>query len=161
MERWKPIEGLIGYEVSDYGNVRSRRKMLSKFPNSRGYYRVAIGNKLYLVHRLVARAFVDNPNNYPIINHKDEDKTNNKASNLEWCTYKYNSNYGDAPIKSSEKSRRPVVQVLPNGELVFWESLRAIERELGYSHNNISNVCKGYYKKAYGCRWYFNEGVTV
>lgn len=163
MEVWKPIEGYEGCEVSNLGNVRNKNgKLFKQFLNSKGYYRVSLGTqRLQLVHRLVAKAFVDNPNDYPIVNHKDEDKTNNCADNLEWCTYKYNSNYGDAPTKSSQKSRRPVVQVLPSGELVFWESLRAVERELGYSHNNISNVCKGYYKKAYGCRWYFNKGATI
>ena len=161
MEQWKSVEGHDGYEVSNYGNVRGPRKTLTKFPNSKGYYRVAIDNKLCLVHRLVAKAFVDNPHGYPIVNHKDENKTNNHASNLEWCTHKYNSNYGNTPQRCSEKQRHPVVQVLPNGECVFWESLRAIERELGYSHGNISKACKGYYKKAYGCRWYFNEEITI
>lgn len=155
MEIWKSVEGYEGYEVSNYGNIKGPRKMLTKQKNSRGYYRVAINNKFCLVHRIVAQAFVDNPNGYPIVNHKDEDKTNNHASNLEWCTHKYNSNYGDAPTRSAQKSRKPVIQILPNGEIVKWESLRAVERELGFSHNNISRACKGYCKKAYGCEWRF------
>lgn len=161
MEIWKSIQGADGYEVSNYGNVRGKRKMLNKHPNSKGYYRVCINNKLYFVHRLVATAFVENPNGYPIVNHKDEVKTNNLASNLEWCTYKYNSNYGTAQFRSSEKARMPVIQVLPNGECVQWDSLREIERELGYSHSNISKACKGYYKKAYKCKWYFANEVST
>ncbi len=162
MENWKTIKGFEDYQVSDHGRVRSKWRILKPYLNGRGYYRVALGNGNHcFVHRLVAEAFVDNPNGYPIINHKDEVKTNNHASNLEWCTHKYNSNYGDTPTRSSEKLRMPVIQVLPNGEQVRWESLRAVERELGYSHGNISKVCKGYYKSAYGCRWYFDKDNAV
>lgn len=158
MEKWKPIKGFKGYEVSDQGNVRSPRKVLTQYLNGRGYPRVSIANKMWLVHRLVANAFIENPNRYPIVNHKDENKLNNRADNLEWCTYKYNSNYGDAPSKSSENLKMPVIQILPNGEEIRWDSLRAVERELGFSHSNISKVCKGYYKKAYGYKWKYEEG---
>lgn len=157
MEKWKNIEGFDGYEVSNYGNVRSPRRMIKQHKNGRGYYRVWLpDNRFHFVHRLVAEAFIDNPRGYPIINHKDEEKTNNHADNLEWCTHKYNSNYKDAPQRCSAKQRFPVVQIKDSGEEVHWESLRAVERELGYSHNNISKACKGYYKKAYGCIWRFD-----
>lgn len=157
MEIWKDVSGFIGYKVSNFGNVKSPNKVLGQHKNGRGYYRVWLpDNKLHFVHRLVAEAFVDNPNGYPIINHKDEDKTNNRADNLEWCSHKYNSNYGDTPHRCSEKSRKPVIQILPNGETIRWESLRAIERELGFGHNNISRACKGYHRKAYGYEWRFD-----
>ena len=156
MEIWKDIIGFEGYKVSNLGNVKSPNKMLGMFKNGRGYLRVYLPDgKLHFVHRLVAEAFIDNPCGYPIINHKDEDKTNNQADNLEWCTHKYNSNYGDAPCKSSQKSRKPVIQILPNGETIRWESLREAERETGFAHHNISMACKGYYKKAYGYEWRF------
>lgn len=117
-EIWRPVVGFEGlYEVSNFGAVRSvdriiqhtnkrfgpmtrklKGRLLKMIFDGRGlYYQVSLSNginKRYLVHRLVAEAFVENPLNLPEVNHKDENKTNNKASNLEWCDHKYNSNYG-------------------------------------------------------------------
>ena len=101
MEEWKNIIGYEGlYEVSDIGNVRNvRRNTLLKLTKTNyGYIQVSLyknGIKTGLkVHRLVAEAFIPNPDNLPQVNHKDEDRTNNNVTNLEWCTAKYNSNYG-------------------------------------------------------------------
>lgn len=105
MEIWKDIKGFEGkYQVSNLGNVRSLRfrnqnfsKDLTQKINNKGYKVVNLTdnskNKPALVHRLVAMAFVDNPNNYPIVNHKDENPQNNHVDNLEWCTYSYNRIY--------------------------------------------------------------------
>ena len=104
-KEWKPLE-VEGFEerylINNYGEVKSLKsnKILEPFISNRGYYLIRLHNydlkitKLFTVHRLVALHFVPNPNNYPIVNHKDENKLNNKADNLEWCTYKYNNNYG-------------------------------------------------------------------
>lgn len=110
MEKWKDIvdyEGL--YEVSSFGRVRSldrydnrncfrKGHILKQNNNGRGYMSVYLclnGKiKTYKVHRLVAQAFIPNPDNLPQVNHKDEDKTNNSVENLEWCDNKYNNNYG-------------------------------------------------------------------
>ena len=100
MEEWKNIIGYEGlYEVSNKGNVRNvRRNTLLKFSNNQGYKQVYLYKngirKGFRVHRLVAQAFLLNPDNLPCVNHLDEDKTNNNVTNLEWCTAKYNSNYG-------------------------------------------------------------------
>ncbi len=122
MEIWKDVIGYEGqYQVSNKGNVRSldrvidvdregarKQKMFSKHRMLRmqklnGYYRVRLNNgkkiKRYFVHRLVAEAFLENKNNFPIVNHKDENRSNNCVENLEWCTYSYNVRYGSSLVK--------------------------------------------------------------
>lgn len=101
MEEWKNVIGYEGlYEVSNKGNVRNVRsnKLLKLSKNCYGYIQVHLyknGIRTGLkVHRLVAQAFIPNPDNFPQVNHKDEDKTNNNVENLEWCDAKYNMNYG-------------------------------------------------------------------
>ena len=109
-EIWRPIEGYEGlYEVSNTGLIRSldrfvgnrnriKGKILSIRIEKDGYCSVALSKdgkiKRYKIHRLVAQAFLQNPDNLPQVNHKDEDKLNNSVENLEWCTAKYNINYG-------------------------------------------------------------------
>lgn len=97
-EIWKTIEIAPNYEVSNLGRVRNRKGLILKPSTSHGYYHVILmNNKKRIsrnVHRLVAEAFIPNPNNYLCINHKDECRTNNAVDNLEWCTYEYNLNYG-------------------------------------------------------------------
>ena len=112
---WKDIPGYEGkYQVSNIGQVRSlnyrgntgKTKILKQDTGRDGYKRVVLCKdgkyKKYLVHRLVAMAFIPNPHNYPIINQKDENKTNNQYKNLEWCTIQYNNNYGTHNEKISK-----------------------------------------------------------
>ena len=107
MEEWKEIPGYEGlYEVSNKGNVRNVRRntLLRLTKTNYGYIRIDLcknGIKTSLsVHRLVAETFIPHPDNLPMINHKDEDKTNNRVENLEWCDAKYNINFGTARIRS-------------------------------------------------------------
>ena len=107
MEEWKNVIGYEGlYEVSNKGNVRNvRRNKLLRLPkNYYGYIQVCLyKNGIstgFLVHRLVAQAFIHNPDNLPQVNHKDEDKTNNNVDNLEWCDQAYNNLYGTRLEKS-------------------------------------------------------------
>jgi hypothetical protein len=111
---WKDISGYEGlYQVSNTGKVRSlnyrhtgKTKVMKPSTNKLGYKCVNLckdgKRKIYFIHRLVALAFIPNPNNYPIINHKDENPSNNAVWNLEWCTYEYNNNYGNRNKKLSE-----------------------------------------------------------
>ena len=113
-EIWKDIQGYEGlYRVSNLGRVKSFHKakehILSPGKDKDGYFQVQLYkngiNKMRKVHRLVAQAFISNPNNLPQINHKDENKQNNNVDNLEWCTNEYNHNYGTAVKRAAEKRR--------------------------------------------------------
>ncbi|RXM57212.1 NUMOD4 domain-containing protein [Clostridium tetani] len=116
-EIWEDIEGYEGlYQVSNLGRVKSLNyknrgieKLLKQFEDSKGYLKVGLSknkkSKHLFVHRLVAKAFIPNLNNYPIINHKDENPLNNSINNLEWCTYKYNNNYGTKKERISKANK--------------------------------------------------------
>ena len=240
-EIWKPIlhyEDL--YEVSSLGRVKvlsrtityhnqNNRSVIRTYPskilkptNSRGYLRVSLNQngkiKKEQVHRLVAQAFIPNPNQLPEVNHKDENKLNNYVGNLEWCTSKYNCNYGTRNIRLStalkgrhftdewkqklsqnkigitlseivkqnissghkgitftEEHKKKISQKLrdyktqtigkkvkqidiSNNEIVkIWDSLRAIEYELGFAHNCISRACQRENNIYKNFKWEFLE----
>lgn len=157
IEIFKDIEGYEGlYQISNYGNVKSlnfnrtgKEKILKPTKNSDGYLQICLhkqGIKKHYIHRLVAQAFIENPNNLPQVNHKDEDKTNNYIENLEWCERKYNINYGTRTDKCSK-------QVLCVETGVVYPSTIEVERQLGFNNANIGKCCNGRYKQAYGYTW--------
>lgn len=95
------------YLVSSGGEIYRK---LAPF-SARGYQKVTLGDKKYFIHRLVAKLFIPNPDNLPIVNHKDKNVSNNNVENLEWCTSEYNSNYGKIKIPNDTESKlKPVVQ---------------------------------------------------
>lgn len=156
-EIWKEIAGFEGlYAVSSKGRVKNLKsgKVLKNLVNTHGYARVGLCNgngtkrKMIRVHRLVAQAFIPNPNGLPQVNHIDEDKTNNNVSNLEWCTASQNTRHS-----IYQRSCR-INQLTLDGELVnTWDSSMQIKRETGFHQSYIIECCKGKYKQAYGYRW--------
>lgn len=176
VEIWKPIKDYPNYHVSNLGNVKSlnykktgKEKILKGGKNKDGYLQVGLckeGKRItHTIHRIVATAFIDNPNNLPQVNHIDENKTNNCVDNLEWCNCKYNINYGtrNKRVSKVQKNRKDIskliLQFTKDGEFVRrWNSVREVERELGIYHSNIINCLKGNYKTAGGYVWgYVND----
>lgn len=171
-EIWKDIKGFDNYRVSNYGRVQSCTKIidyanriiiykniviLNPWDDGRGYKRVSLfKNKKRVdkkVHRIVAETFLPNPNNYPIINHKDENPSNNHVDNLEWCTHKYNSNYGTGKIRCVESHKKPIVSIDKNGNKTYYTSAKdaAIILNVG-SSSHITCAARNQ-KTAYGLKW--------
>lgn len=157
-EVYKAVKG-FDYEVSNTGQVRNVKtgRILKQQIERNGYCRVCLCKngfrKLFLVHRLVAYAFIPNPNNLPEVNHKDECKTNNRLDNLEWCTGKYNVNYGTRAERFAKAKSKAVEQLGVNGKVVAtYSSATEVERVLGFLRSAICQAClKGL--KRYNYYW--------
>lgn len=177
MENWVDVKGWEGfYQVSNYGNVRSlsrtktvknggvqevKGRVLTPQTDRFGYYRVCFtrdGKSVYKrVNRIVAQAFIPNPDNLPQVNHKNECKTDNRVENLEWCDAKYNSNYGSRNKKVQEAQSVWVIKLSFNNEILhFYRSAMEAERDTGISNSNINRCCKGKRKSAGGYIWKYS-----
>lgn len=191
-EIWKDVEGYSGiYKVSNFGRIWSNYKKELKVPQvyKSGYLFVTLYKNgkgtIFLIHRLVALAFVPGWFEGAVVNHKDEDKTNNRVDNLEWCDQRYNNNYNNGQkrradtkrlndyhhsietrIKLSESHRgKPnkaseikVNQYTMSGEYIAsFDSVRMAAKHIGLkAENSISNVLHGRSKSAGGYKWSFN-----
>lgn len=186
-EVWKDIEGYEGiYQVSNLGRVRSLDRMVPALCNRNGevrdYFRkgkVLKQRKVFggymvvsfliagkgvhenrFVHRLVARAFVPGYFDGADVNHKDEDKTNNRADNLEWCNRQYNINYGTGKWRRHKFNERAVEQLTIDGQHVAsYKNISDAARAVGCDPSTISGVCRGKpkCKTAKGYRWRYIE----
>ena len=177
-EIWKEIKGFEGlYEVSNLGRVRSLDRYIKhwrggvmklkgqimkfnyKYNNKENYILIHLSkngkNYAYSLHRLVAEAFIPNPDNKPIIDHINGIRTDNRVNNLRWCTQKENANN---PITISKhingKKSKKVNQYTLDGILIkTWPSASEITRQAGYSTSLICSCCRGEYKSVYGYNW--------
>lgn len=169
-EQWKDIPGYEGiYQVSTLGEIRNiKTGRILKQVYLCGYKRIGLYNKEHkyknhFVHRLVAETFIPNPDNLPQVNHRNELKDENVVSNLEWCTQKYNINYGTAIQRRVENQRKPILQFTKTGIFVkeyysISEANKAFNPKCNYpATGNIGRCLQGKCKSAYGFKWKYKE----
>lgn len=181
-EVWRPVVGYEGYyEVSSYGRVKrcakdiqyymrgklitrkGREKILSPGIKDTGYYNVSLFvdniGKTHKVHRLVAEAFIPNPDNKPFIDHIDANRLNNRVENLRWVTpTENNANpiFRERQSRCKDKYKKDIIQYDKFGNIIkIWKGLRTVARELGIHHVLIRDCCKGKIKMAGGYIWRF------
>lgn len=169
-ETWKPVVGYEGlYEVSSKGNVRNLKtgRILKPIYSTNGYATVnltrAYNDKTKqtkkLIHRLVAQAFIPNPNNLSDVNHKDEIKTNNNLDNLEWISHRDNMNYGTRTERMAKSNSKPIQQLDMKTRLIIatYPSLIGAELSTGINHSSISRTARGKCKSAGGYGWRYTN----
>ena len=162
-EIWKDVAGYGGlYQVSSEGRIKSlkwnKERILKPSMDKDGYLLVTLcaggKPKTLKVHRLVCEAFHENLENKSDVNHLNEIKTDNRASNLEWCTRRDNINHGSRNERLGKALSKPVCQYMSDGDLVkIWPSVIEAQRQTGFSSASISLAANGKSKQAHGYRW--------
>lgn len=169
-EIWTDIKDFPDYKVSNLGRVISFKRNKSHFlspyfrgsdKKHRGYFAVRLSNETIIkdkdVHRLVAEAFIPNPNNLPVINHKDGDTTNNNVDNLEWCTSSYNTWHAHNILKR-KNSGKHIKQYTKNGSFIKeWESARKAGFTLNIDSSSIIECCRRKRKSVGNYIWRYSH----
>ena len=163
---YRDIEGFPGYKIGSNGTILSnkrRKGYINTFIGASGYKFATLYNNgkrsTISLHRLLATTFIPNPNNYPCINHKDENPLNNELSNLEWCSYSYNRNYGTCEERRTNTmaSNISVAQFSLSGDFInVFPNCRAAARSLGLDQraaNAINQCTLGHRKHSHGYIW--------
>lgn len=164
MNQFLDVKGYEGlYKISTNGKVYSlkRKKIKRTDTNRNGYESVNLfkngRGKHFLVHRLVAQAFIPNPNNYSFVNHIDGNKLNNDVNNLEWCTWSQNMIHAYSHGLVKPLTTKVIQYTLASEKVKEWDSIKEACDTLGISHGNISKVCCGKRKRAGGYIWRYKE----
>ena len=162
---WRDIKGYEGlYQISNTGKVRSlnyrgikgKKKVLKGSKDRDGYHLIILSKnnkqKTFKIHRLVAETFILNPNNFPCVNHIDENKINNCVWNLEWCNFKYNLEYSGNNKKGTQSSRKKILCIETKK---IYNSITEASKDMNCDISNISKCLNGKTKTACGYHWKF------
>lgn len=178
-EIWKDYtyEGKTYYKVSNYGRCKSITrtrllfngvpcvqvgKIIKASKDNKGYYSYHLSydgkRVVQRVHRLVALCFIPNPDNLPFINHKDENPSNNRVDNLEWCSHEYNINYGTRTERARKSASKSIEQFDLDGNYIkTWESLAEASKTLNISRGTLCSCLKGSIKSCGGYQWKYSD----
>lgn len=174
VEEWRNIEGYTDYMVSNLGRIKSlnynhtgNEIILKSRKNKYGYLQIGLckdgKQKNYKIHRLVAQAFIPNPENKKEVDHINTIRDDNRVENLRWSTRAENINnnlskikYSNCRLSFKNHKAKSILQLDKNMELIRkWDCSMDIERELGFKHQNISSVCLGKREISFGFKWVF------